>query len=207
MTHFVLATANPDKAAEISRILGPSFALLPRPPDVPDVNESGATLLENARLKAQALARATGFAAIADDTGLEVDALGGAPGVYSARYAGEGASYHDNLSKLLKQLEAVPEPRRARFRTVAVAVWPDGSEIAAEGTVEGWLSTEPRGNQGFGYDPIFIPRDGDGRTFAEMAPDEKNQLSHRGGAFRALLSAIGGAGLDDTRAIGPRFPA
>ena len=125
---FVLATANPDKAREIGEILGPDVALVPRPDSVPDVEETGATLLDNARLKARVLVAATGRPAIADDTGLEVDALDGAPGVRSARYAGEGATYAANVAKLLDALAAVgarqPEQRRARFRTVALAAWP-----------------------------------------------------------------------------------
>jgi XTP/dITP diphosphohydrolase len=186
VTRFVLATANPDKAREIRDILESSVTLLPRPSSVPDVAETGATLLENARLKARALADATGEAAIADDTGLEVDALAGAPGVYSSRYAGEGASYADNVAKLVAALSGVHGSRRARFRTVAVAAWPDGREVAAEGVVEGTIAAGPRGEAGFGYDPVFIPADGDGRTFAEMTAAEKHRLSHRGRAFRIL---------------------
>jgi XTP/dITP diphosphohydrolase len=185
---FVLATANPDKAGEIRAILGDGVALLARPPDVPDVDETGETLLDNARLKAVALVEATGEAAIADDTGLEVDALGGAPGVYSARYAGPDASYADNVAKLSAALDgaAGPDARRARFRTVAIARWPDGREVACEGTVEGWIAPDPRGDAGFGYDPLFVPDEGDGRTFAEMPAADKDRLSHRGRAFRAL---------------------
>jgi XTP/dITP diphosphohydrolase len=190
MTRFVLATANPDKAREIHDILGPSVTLLPRPASAPDVDETGATLLDNARLKAGALAAATGEAAIADDTGLEVDALGGAPGVYSSRYAGEGASYADNVTKLVEALSSAGEPRRARFRTVAVAVWPDGREVMAQGLVEGTIARGARGEGGFGYDPVFVPDDGDGRTFAEMTAAEKHRISHRGRAFRALASGL-----------------
>src|SRR5262245_5492754 len=190
MTRFVLATANEDKAREIRDILGRSVTLLPRPASVPDVAETGATLLENARLKARALAAATGEAAIADDTGLEVDALGGAPGVYSSRYAGEGASYADNVAKLVEAVARVQGPCQARFRTVAVAAWPDGREVAAEGLVEGTIADAARGEAGFGYDPVFIPADGDGRTFAEMTAAEKHVLSHRGRAFRALADRL-----------------
>jgi XTP/dITP diphosphohydrolase len=190
---FVLATANPDKAREITEILGPAVRLTPRPPHVPDVEETGETLLDNARLKARALVAATGEAAIADDTGLEVDGLDGAPGVYSARYAGAAASYADNVSKLLTALaggSGPPPSRRGRFRTVAVAAWPNGSETVAEGTVEGVIATAPRGHAGFGYDPVFVPDEGDGRTFAEMAAEEKHRLSHRGRAFRDLAERI-----------------
>jgi XTP/dITP diphosphohydrolase len=192
VTAFILATANPDKAREIREILGPGSALVARPADVADVEEDGATLAENARLKAVALVEATGAPAIADDTGLEVDALGGAPGVRSARYAGETASYSDNVAKLMAALEGQvgDERRRARFRTVAVARWPDGNEIACEGSVEGWIAAAPRGLDGFGYDPVFVPSEGDGRTFAEMGPEAKHRLSHRGRAFRALRDRL-----------------
>jgi XTP/dITP diphosphohydrolase len=190
VTRFVLATANEDKAREIRDILGPSADLLPRPATVPDVEETGETLLDNARLKAWALVAATGEAAIADDTGLEVEALAGAPGVYSSRYAGEGASYAANVAKLVQALSGVKGSRRARFRTVAVAAWPDGKEIVAEGLVDGVIAGAARGNGGFGYDPVFVPTDGDGRTFAEMNAVEKHQLSHRGRAFRALAARL-----------------
>jgi XTP/dITP diphosphohydrolase len=190
MTRFVLATANADKVREIRDILGQSVTLLPRPASVPDVDETGVTLLENARLKARALVVATGEAAIADDTGLEVDALDGAPGVYSSRFAGEGASYADNVTKLVEDLAAADVPRRARFRTVAVAAWPDGREVVAEGVVEGTIAGGARGESGFGYDPVFVPDDGDGRTFAEMTAPEKHGLSHRGRAFRDLADQL-----------------
>ena len=185
---LVLASANPDKAREIAAILD-GFDLLPRPAHVPDVVEDGETLEDNARLKAVALVEATGEPAVADDTGLEVDALDGAPGVYSARYAGEGATYADNVTKLIGALDGATD-RRARFRTVALARFPDGREVIAEGEVTGTIATEPRGDQGFGYDPLFVPDEGDGRTFAEMPPSEKHTLSHRGRAFRALAAAL-----------------
>lgn len=192
MTEFVLATANRDKAAEIGALLGGAMTLLPRPDNVPEVDETGDTLVENARIKAVALASATGLPAIADDTGLEVEALGGAPGVYSSRYAGEGATYDDNVNKLLSDLAPFSEPRRARFRTVAIAVWPDGREVVAEGRVDGTIATERRGANGFGYDPVFVPDGRGGRTYAEMALEEKNSASHRGLAFRALLEELSG---------------
>jgi XTP/dITP diphosphohydrolase len=190
---FVLATANPDKAREIREILGGSIRLLSRPADVPDVEETGATLEDNARLKAAALSEATGSAAIADDTGLEVDALGGAPGVHSARYAGDGASYADNVAKLLEALTAVQgaEARRARFRTVAVAVWPGGGEVVAEGSVEGRIAEAPRGGNGFGYDPVFVADGTGGATLAELDAARKHAVSHRGRAFRALAAGLG----------------
>ncbi len=185
----VLASANPDKAREITEILAESVELtvLPRPDHVPDVDETGETLLDNARLKAAALAEATGTAAVADDTGLEVEALDGAPGVRSARFSGEHATYADNVALLLTSLDGVPASRRgARFRTVALLRFPDGAEVWSEGVVDGHIAEAPRGDQGFGYDPVFVPDGGDGRTFAEMSPEEKHALSHRGRAFRAL---------------------
>jgi XTP/dITP diphosphohydrolase len=192
---LVLASANPDKVAEIEAVLSAALPveLLPRPTSVPDVEEDGETLLDNARLKAQALAVATGAAAVADDTGLEVDALGGAPGVYSARYAGAGVSYAQNVAKLLAELAKLPDgggTRRARFRTVALVAFPDGSELWADGSVEGVILPEARGTGGFGYDPVFAPDDGGGRTFAEMSAEEKHAVSHRGRAFRALAEVL-----------------
>jgi XTP/dITP diphosphohydrolase len=192
---LVLASANPDKVAEIAAVLSASLdvELRPRPSSVPDVVEDGATLLDNARLKARALVDATGVAAVADDTGLEVDALGGAPGVYSARYAGEGATYADNVAKLLRELAALPDgggERRARFRTVALVAFPDGTEVWAEGAVEGIILTEGRGSAGFGYDPVFAPNEGGGRSFAEMEAQEKHAISHRGRALRALAAEL-----------------
>jgi XTP/dITP diphosphohydrolase len=190
---LVLASANPDKVREIQAILA-GHELLPRPASVPDVEETGTTLEENARLKAVALVEATGEAAVADDTGLEVLALGGAPGVWSARYAGEDATYADNVAKLVAALEG-EQDRRARFRTVALARFPDGREVIAEGIVDGTITTAPRGEAGFGYDPLFVPDDGDGagdgRTFAELTPEEKHAVSHRGRAFRALDALLG----------------
>lgn len=188
---LVLATANPDKAAEIAAILA-GHELVPRPASVPDVEEVGSTLEANARLKAQALATATGLPAVADDTGLEVVALGGAPGVHSARFAGSHASYADNVDKLLAELAGAPD-RQARFRTVAIACWPDGRELLAEGEVAGVITEAPRGGGGFGYDPVFAPREGDGRTFAEMTAADKHAVSHRGRAFRALAARLAGS--------------
>ncbi|MDA8358032.1 MAG: RdgB/HAM1 family non-canonical purine NTP pyrophosphatase [Actinomycetota bacterium] len=192
---LVLATANQDKAAEIAAILAavPAVELLGRPADVPDVEETGSTLVENARLKARSLVHATGQAAVADDTGLEVDALGGAPGVYSARYAGPGAGYADNVAKLLSELAGLADAggeRRARFVTVALVAFPDGREVVAEGVVDGFISSAPRGSGGFGYDPIFVPDEGGGLTFAEMPPVGKHAISHRGRAFRALADRL-----------------
>lgn len=184
MTRLVLATANPDKAREIAALLA-GFEVVPRPADVPEVDETGTTLEDNARLKAVALMEATGCASVADDTGLEVEALGGEPGVHSARFAGEHATYADNVAKLLEVMEGVVD-RRARFRTVALARFPDGREVVAEGVVDGVITEAARGDGGFGYDPVFQPDEGGGRTYAEMTLEEKNALSHRGRAFRSL---------------------
>jgi XTP/dITP diphosphohydrolase len=186
---LVCASANPDKVAEIRAILDDVVDVLPRPADVPDVVEDADTLLGNARLKAVAISTASGLPALADDTGLEVDALGGSPGVFSARYAGDGCTYEDNRRKLLTRLDGVTD-RSARFRTVAIVVWPDGSEVAAEGVCEGSITDAERGGAGFGYDAVFEPLDGGGSTFAEMSATAKHAISHRGRAFRALLSEL-----------------
>jgi XTP/dITP diphosphohydrolase len=187
--HLVCASANPDKVAEIAFILGDAVELLPRPADVPDVVEDADTLVGNARLKAVAICEATGMAAVADDTGLEVDFLGGAPGVYAARFAGEGCSYADNRRKLLAELGAT-DVRTARFRTVALVRWPDGRELSVDGVCPGIISRDERGARGFGYDAVFVPSELDGRTFAEMSEAEKHAVSHRGRAFRNLLAAL-----------------
>jgi XTP/dITP diphosphohydrolase len=188
---LVLATGNKGKAAEIELLLGglAGIELLPRPDVVPEPVEDGDTLLDNARIKAQALVDATGEAAVADDTGLEVAALGGAPGVLTARYAGEDATYEDNWRKLLAELGDEDE-RRATWRTVALVRWPDGDELWAEGTCDGVITRNAAGGAGFGYDPVFVPDEGDGRTFAELTRDEKNAVSHRGRAFRALARLL-----------------
>ena len=186
---LVCASANPDKVAEIAAILGDAVELLPRPADLPDVVEDADTLEGNARLKANAICAATGLAAVADDTGLEVLALGGAPGVFAARYAGEGCTYADNRRKLLRELGDTAD-RRARFRTVALVCWPDGSELAVDGVCPGTGRAGERGERGIGYDAVFVPDEGDGRTFAEMSDAEKNAVSHRGRAFRNLLAAL-----------------
>ena len=188
----VLASANADKAKEIRDILGPlGIEIAPRPTWVPDVEETADTLEGNARLKASMIATAAGAPALADDTGLEVDFLGRAPGVHTARYAGVDATYGDNVILLLESLKGVPpEQRTARFITVAIVCWPDGREVVAEGIVRGHIALEPLGGRGFGYDPVFIPDEGDGRTFAEMFEDEKYALSHRGRALRALAEKL-----------------
>ena len=191
MIELVCASANPDKVAEMAEVLAGHAVLLPRPEGMGDVAEHADDLTGNARLKAQAVCRFAGAPALADDTGLEVDALGGAPGVRSARYAGPDAGYADNLARLMADIRAVPPPRRtARFRTVAMVCFPDGTEFAAEGVVEGVITVEPRGSGGFGYDPVFAPVDGEGRTFAEMGAAAKNAMSHRARALLALLEIL-----------------
>jgi len=189
LPQLVCASANPDKVAEIAQLLDGIVDLLPRPDDVLEVVEDADTLVGNARLKAVAIVEATGLAAIADDTGLEVDALDGAPGVYTARYAGEGCSYADNRHKMLAELDGV-ENRAAAFKTVALVRWPDGRELVAEGVCLGSISAAERGDAGFGYDAIFVPDEGGGATFSEMDADAKNAISHRGRAFRTLLEAL-----------------
>lgn len=189
MLRLVCASANPDKVAEIAAILDGIVELLPRPVDVPDVVEDEPTLVGNARLKAAAICRATGLPAVADDTGLFVDALEGAPGVFTARYAGEGASYAANRAKLLAALAGRAD-RTARFVTVAMVVWPDGDELAVEGVCEGHIAGGERGERGFGYDPVFVPDGAGERTFSEMTEDEKHAISHRGRAFAALTVAL-----------------
>jgi XTP/dITP diphosphohydrolase len=186
---LVCASANPDKVAEIAAILGDAVELVPRPADVPDVVEDAGSLEGNARLKAAAISAAAGLPAVADDTGLEVDALAGAPGVDAALYAGAGCSYADNREKLLRELGDT-EDRSARFRTVALVRWPDGRELAVDGICPGAITREERGPGGFGYDAVFAPAEGDGRTFGEMSHDEKHVISHRGRAFRNLLVAL-----------------
>ena len=195
LPRLVCASANPDKVAEIATVLDGVVDLVPRPAGLGDVVEDAPDLQGNARLKAAAVCAAAGAAAVADDTGLEVDALDGAPGVHSARFAGDDATYDDNVDKLLAALEGVPTVRRtARFRTVAMVVWPDGRELAVEGVVEGTIATQRRGSGGFGYDPVFVPVEAGGLSFAEMG-DEKHTISHRGRAFGALAAALeAGAG-------------
>lgn len=192
---LVCASANPDKVREIEAILlNCGVVLEPRPTEIADVEENADTLEGNARLKASAIALATGCAALADDTGLEVDVLGGAPGVRSARYAGEPSDADANIEKLLNELLAVgattAQQRRARFRTVVLVQWSDGTETIATGAVEGHIALERVGDGGFGYDPLFIPDDGNGRTFAQMSADEKHAMSHRGRALRTLAKEL-----------------
>ena len=188
---LVLASANPDKVAEIVPLLE-GFEVLPRPAGLGEIDETEDTLEGNAALKARAVRAATGLSAVADDTGLFVEALGGEPGANAARWAGPGATYTDNVEKMLSRLAHLPDPaqRRARFRTVAVAALADGTEVVGEGWVDGWIVERARGSSGFGYDPVFAPEGGGRRTFAEMAPAEKQAISHRGRAFRALAALL-----------------
>ena len=191
MLRVACASANPHKVAEIVDLMGGVVDLLPRPSDLGEVVEDADTLEGNARLKAVAVCIATELAALADDTGLEVDALDGAPGVITARFAGEGATDAQNRQKMLVELEGIDVPQRtARFRTVALLRFPDGREIVAHGVCEGSIAVHEIGDRGFGYDALFIPADGDGRTFAQMTIDEKHELSHRGKAFRALAQML-----------------
>ncbi len=171
--------------------MGGVVDLVPRPKDLADVVEDADTLLGNARLKAVAVCVATGLPALADDTGLEVDALDGAPGVITARFAGLGATDAQNRQKMLVQLDGnCAAQRSARFRTVALVRFLDGREIVAHGVCEGVIAMKEVGDRGFGYDALFIPADGDGRTFAQMTIEEKHELSHRGRAFRALAQML-----------------
>jgi XTP/dITP diphosphohydrolase len=194
---LVLASANPSKAAEIAHALGDAVELLPRPAEVPDVVEDAGTLVGNARLKAATIAAAADRPGLADDTGLEVAALGGRPGVDTATFAGPQASDAENWGRLLAEL-ADADDRRARFRTIAMVVWPDGIELFAEGVCDGEIVRDPRGRGGFGYDSVFQPADGDGRTFAEMTSEEKRSISHRGRAFASLLRLLLDAGARDS---------
>jgi XTP/dITP diphosphohydrolase len=190
---FVLATANPDKIVEMRHALdGLGVEILTRDdfPHIPAIIEDGATLEQNALKKARTVCAATGIRAIADDTGLEVPALGGAPGVHSSRYGGPGATYADNVAKLLRALEGAPAAERAaRFRCVIAMVEPIGAELVVEGICEGVITTEARGKGGFGYDPVFlIPSLG--KTFAELTLAEKDEISHRGQAMAHMRRLI-----------------
>jgi len=187
---LILATRNRHKLEEIRTLFdlpGLELSSALDHPDIPDVEEDGKTFEENAVKKALALARATGCWALADDSGLEVDALGGAPGVYSARYAGEPVSYPANNAKLLKALRNT-DSRRAQFRCVIALASPSGRTRTVEGRCEGRIIHETRGAKGFGYDPLFVP-DGHSLTFAEMDPAAKNTISHRGRALQKARAA------------------
>lgn len=196
MSRLILATRNAGKITELHAIL--AEAGLPHElvgadayPDIPDVKETGVTFAENALLKAHALARATGLPAVADDSGLCVDVLNGAPGIFSARWAGRHGDDKANLDLLLAQLSDIAEEHRgAHFACAAALALPDGTERVVEGQLRGSLRHEPTGTGGFGYDPILQP-DGETRTCAELTPQEKNAISHRGKAFRALVPVVG----------------
>ncbi len=185
---LVVASQNPDKVREVEEVL----ASLASPPEIvrgltwDEVPETEDTLVGNALLKARAVVLATGLPAVSDDTGLEVDALDGAPGVKTARYAGEPSSYEDNIAKVLSELQGVAD-RSARFRTAVALVTPDGTEVTAEGVLEGAIGLERRGDGGFGYDPIFVV---DHRTLAEIDSAEKHAISHRGRALRSLVEKL-----------------
>jgi XTP/dITP diphosphohydrolase len=192
---LVLATHNRHKGEELAALLGDlgmTIRTLDEFPDAPDVIEDGDTCEANAIKKARAIAEFTGLPAVADDTGLEVDALGGRPGIYAARYAGEDATYEDNCQKLLRELMGVPRERRtARFLTVAALALPSDGVRVARGTLDGVITEEASGTSGFGYDPVFlIPELG--KTLAQLSADQKNTISHRAKAFmkmREILSA------------------
>jgi XTP/dITP diphosphohydrolase len=191
---IVLATKNRKKIEEIKKILdvvenAPHILTLDDFPDFQDVVEDGETFEENAVKKAVAVSRSTGMAAVADDSGIEVDALIGSPGVFSARFAGDTADDRENLEKLLQELKAVPEEKRgARF--VCCIALASGSDVKTFfGTIKGRIGTEPRGDKGFGYDPVFYP-EGHDRTFAEMSDSEKNSMSHRGAALREFQKYV-----------------
>ena len=197
---IVIATRNRHKAVELQTLLHgvgyDAVQLDEIDPDgkIPEVEETGTTFKENALLKAHAIAKATGLPSVADDTGLEVDALGGAPGIFSARYSGENCTYEDNVKKLLRELSDVADDRRtARFKTVAVYVHKE-TELSAEGVVEGVITEKEEGVGGFGYDPVFSVLDMK-KTYAQLADEEKNRVSHRGKAIRSLIEKLRENGL------------
>jgi XTP/dITP diphosphohydrolase len=190
---LVLATRNRHKGEELAALLGDlgiTIRTLDEFPDAPDVVEDGETCEANAIKKARAIAQFTGLPAVADDTGLEVDALGGRPGIYAARYAGEDATYEDNCRKLLREMAGVPrEQRTARFLTVAAIVLPSDGVRVAQGTLDGVIAEEASGTLGFGYDPVFlIPELG--KTLAQLSADQKNTISHRAKAFAKMREIV-----------------
>ncbi len=184
MTRLLLATGNDHKVEEVQAILGPAFVVEAHEPDV---EETGATFEENALVKARAVLARTGLLVLADDSGIEIDHLGGRPGIHSARWTEEP----DWIPRVLRELDGVPEERRGcRYVCAAAAVWPDGRELVVRGEVEGVVVDAPRGDGGFGYDPIVAPVEGDGRTFGEMTAAEKHAISHRARAFRELVPRL-----------------
>jgi XTP/dITP diphosphohydrolase len=186
---IILATHNPHKREELLALAGNSLDIELLSEDFPEIPETGNTLDENAKIKARFVFEQLHQQALADDTGLGVEALGGAPGVYTARYAGENASYEDNCRKLLRELEG-KKNRRATFTTVICFIDINGNEHLFHGFVLGAIAENPRGTNGFGYDPIFEPRESGGKTFAEMTSTEKNRLSHRARAMQKFLSTV-----------------
>ncbi len=199
---LVLATRNRHKGVELAALLsdlGITIRTLEEFPEAPEVEEDGETCEANAVKKATAVAKATGLPAIADDTGLEVDALGGRPGAYAARYAGENATYEDNWRKLLQELTGVPrEQRTARFVTVAALAFPSNGVSVTKGVLEGRITEKPAGSGGFGYDPVFfVPEMG--RTLAQLTPAEKNRISHRAQAFTRAKELLQSGGLTSGR--------
>jgi XTP/dITP diphosphohydrolase len=191
---LVLASTNAGKLAELADLLAGRYRVLARPDDLADTVEDGDTLEANAIKKATEVSAHTGADALADDTGLFVDALGGRPGVWTARFAGPNATDADNRAKMLDELAPWPDrsDRSARFRTVVALVRADGSTVVADGQVVGTIAGELRGERGFGYDPLFVPEEGDGRTFAQMSLAEKQSMSHRARALQALLDRLAG---------------
>lgn len=187
---IVFATNNAHKLAEVRRMVGNRLEIksLSDIGCYDDIPETASTLEGNAELKARYVSEHFGVDCFADDTGLEVNALGGAPGVYSARYAGPEHNSYANMLKLLREMEG-KENRQARFRTV-IALYRDGKVTFVDGSVEGSIADEPRGDEGFGYDPVFLPEEADGRSFAQMAPDDKNAISHRGRAMQKLIKLL-----------------
>lgn len=193
MTTFIIATNNPKKLVELSRILNPlgihAISAKEAGVNLDEVEETGTTFEDNAELKARAALDKAGMPAVADDSGLMVDALDGAPGVYSARYAGEGASDAERIEKLLNNMERVPKNERtARFVSAVCCVFPDGGKIVVRGECEGEIALAPAGEGGFGYDPVFLVEGG--KTYAELLAVEKDKISHRGRALRKLSDAL-----------------
>ena len=190
---FVIATNNSKKRVELDRILNPlgiqAVTAEQAGVDLQEVEESGSTFEENAELNALAACNLSGLPAVADDSGLVVDALDGAPGIYSARYAGENATDADRIAKLLREMQGIPpEERNARFVSAVCCVFPDGRKIIVRGECEGSIGQIPQGNDGFGYDPVFVTESG--KTFAELTPQEKDAVSHRGIALRKLAEQL-----------------
>ncbi len=182
---ILFATGNAHKVAEVAEILGDAWVIEAQDPDV---EETGTTFEENALIKARALVQARGVVSLADDSGIEIDALGGRPGIHSARWTEES----DWIPRVVRELDGVSgSERSARYVAAAAVVWPDGQEHVVRGTVEGRVADAPRGDGGFGYDPIFVPDEGDGRTFAEITAGAKHAMSHRGRAFRTLVAHLG----------------